>query len=169
MELLVRELKLPILDLNTLINNINSIGVQIPYLGYTEMEVHIPGIGHYDQNILMMVHRDAQCGKIKSKESGTQHMKKAIELASEKELAAFRNECENKAFHELNKSKKKPVEKENTQSQVLSGGMSCKSLVEEESSNEKKIHKLMINYQGSIARRELNFDKNCDTKSFKNC
>ena len=111
MESLVRQLKLPILELNTLINNINSIGVQIPHLDYTEMKVCIPGIGHYDQNILMMVRRDAQCGKIKSIEFGTQHMKRAIELASEKELVAFSNECENKAFHELIKSKRKPGER----------------------------------------------------------
>ena len=43
-------------------------------------------------------------------------MERAIELTPQKELATFSNECENKAFQELIKSKRKPVEKENAQS-----------------------------------------------------
>ena len=64
LESLVKELKLLILDLDTLVNNINSVGIQVLYLGYTEMRVRIPEIGQYGQNILMMVQADIQDGKI---------------------------------------------------------------------------------------------------------
>ena len=81
-ESVVRDVGLPILDLNTLIGSVSSIEIEIPYLGYTEIKLNILQMGHYDQDVLMMIHPDNQCKREWSIELGSQHLTREIGCCS---------------------------------------------------------------------------------------
>ena len=73
-ESLVRNLGLPVLNLNTLLGTIDLKDIKILYLGYTEMKLNILEIGQYDQDILMMDCSYESSSPEWSVELGSQHL-----------------------------------------------------------------------------------------------
>ena len=59
LESLVQTLKLPIHQLNTLIEAEVSGGGVVPYIGYIEARLSIPGIKAMDKDLLFMVSNDS--------------------------------------------------------------------------------------------------------------
>ena len=81
-ESLVQALKLPVHKLNTLIEAELSRGGTIPYVGYVEARLKIPGIEAIDKDSLFVVSNNSQCMNGVPIQLGTLHMREAIHLAT---------------------------------------------------------------------------------------
>ena len=75
---LVQALKLPIHRLNTLIEAEASGGGIIPYEGYVEVRLAIPGIAKMDQDSLFMVFNDSLYTKRVPLQIGTLHIQETM-------------------------------------------------------------------------------------------
>ena len=85
LESLVQALKLSIHKLNALIEAEVSDGGVIPYTGYIEARLTIPGIKQMDKDSLFMVTNDSPYAQWVPIQLGTLHIREAIQLASEEE------------------------------------------------------------------------------------
>ena len=85
-ESLVQALRLPIHKLNTLIEAEVSGGGTVPYVGYVEARLKIPGIHAMDKDSLFMVSNSSQYMKRVPIQLGTLHIRKAIQLATKEEM-----------------------------------------------------------------------------------
>ena len=76
-ESLVKALKLPIHKLNTLIEAEVSGGGVIPYIGYVEARLSIPGIKAMDKDLLFMVSNNSPYMNRVPMQLGTLHIKRS--------------------------------------------------------------------------------------------
>ena len=83
-ELLVQTLKLPIHQLNTLIKAEVSGGGVVPYIGYVEARLLIPGIKAMDKDLLFMVSNEPYMNRVPI-QLGTLHIREAIRLCTPEE------------------------------------------------------------------------------------
>ena len=86
-EVLVQALKLPIHNLNTLIKAEVSGGNTIPYVGYVEARLQIPGIQAMNKNSLFMVSNNSPYMDRVPIQLGTLHIREAMKSATLVELA----------------------------------------------------------------------------------
>ena len=83
-------LGLPIRKLETLLDIERSAGLNIPYLGYTELMLDIPEIAKFDHDVLMMVYPESKYSHGVPVIIGTLHIDEALDLATYDELASWR-------------------------------------------------------------------------------
>ena len=88
-ESLVQALKLPVHKLSTLIEAEASGGGIIPYMGYVEARLAIPGIAKMDKDSLFMVSNDSPFTKRVPLQIGTLHICEALQTATKEELDAL--------------------------------------------------------------------------------
>ena len=86
LESLVQALKLPIHKLNTLIEAEVSGGGIVPYVGYVEARLKVPGIQAMDRDSLFMVTNNSQYMDRVPIQLGTLHIREAIQLATREEM-----------------------------------------------------------------------------------
>ena len=85
-ESLVQALMLPIHKLNTLIEAEVSRGGTVPYVGYVEARLKIPGIHAMDKESLFMVSNNSQYMDRVPIQLGTLHIREVIQLATKEEM-----------------------------------------------------------------------------------
>ena len=85
-EALVQALKLPIHKLNTLIEAEVSGGSTIPYVGYVEARLKIPGITAMNKDSLFMVSNNSPYMNRVPIQLGTSHIRETINCATKDEL-----------------------------------------------------------------------------------
>ena len=86
-EALVQALKLPVHNLNTLIKAEVSGGNTIPYVGYVEARLQIPGIQAMNKDSLFMVSNNSPYMDCVPIQLGTLHIREAMKSATQDELA----------------------------------------------------------------------------------
>ena len=86
-EVLVQALKLPVHNLNTLIKAEVSGGNTIPYVGYVEARLQIPGIQAMNKDSLFMVSNNSPYIDRVPVQLGTLHIREAMKSATQDELA----------------------------------------------------------------------------------
>ena len=86
---MAKTLGLPIQKLETLLDIEGSAGLEVPYLGYTELRLDIPEIAKFDHDVLMMVYPDSKYSHRVPVVIGTLHIDKALDLAAYDELASL--------------------------------------------------------------------------------
>ena len=84
-ESLVQALKLPIHQLNTLVEAEVSGGGVILHTGYVESRLTIPGIKQMDKDSLFMVTNDSPNMQRVPIQLGTLHISEALQLATDEE------------------------------------------------------------------------------------
>ena len=89
LESLVQALKLPVHKLNTLIEVEASGGGIIPYLGYIEARLAMPGIKEMDKDSLFMVSNDSPYTCRVLIQIGTLHIQEELQLATKEEKEAL--------------------------------------------------------------------------------
>ena len=62
-------------------------GVDIPYIGYTQVQLQIPGIQGYDKDILVFIQKDSHYSEHVPVILGMLHIKDIIHSATKEELA----------------------------------------------------------------------------------
>ena len=85
-EALVQALKLPVHNLNTLIEAEVSGGNTIPYVGYVEARLQIPGIQTMNKDSLFMVSNNSPYMDRVPIQLGTLHIREAMKSATQDEL-----------------------------------------------------------------------------------
>ena len=105
-ESLVQALKLPIYKLNTLIEAEVSGGGIVPYVGYVEARLKIPGIQAMDKDSLFMVSNNSQYMNRVPIQLGTLHIREAIQLVTREEMENLPPAWKTANFpqHTINKS-----------------------------------------------------------------
>ena len=88
-ELLVQTLKLSVHKLNTLIEAKASGGVTIPYVGYVEARLAIPGIKKMDKDSLFMVSNNSPYTTRVPILIGTLDIREVLQLATKEEKEAL--------------------------------------------------------------------------------
>ena len=86
-EALVQALKLPVHNLHTLIEAEVSGGNTIPYVGYVEARLQIPGIQAMNEDSLFMVSNNSPYMDCVPIQLGTLHIREAMKSATQDELA----------------------------------------------------------------------------------
>ena len=61
-------------------------GLDIPYTGYTQIQLDIPGIKDYDKDILVFIQKDSRYSEHVPVILGTVHIKDVIQSATKEEL-----------------------------------------------------------------------------------
>ena len=87
LEALVQALKLPVHNLNTLIEAEVSGWNTIPYVGYVEARLQIPGIQAMNKDLLFMVSNNSPYMDSVPIQLGTLHIREAMKSATQDELA----------------------------------------------------------------------------------
>ena len=77
---------LPIWQLQQLLDFEGFGGVDIPYIGYTQIQLQIPGIKDYDKDILVFIQKDSHDSEQVPVIIGTLHIKDVIQSATREEL-----------------------------------------------------------------------------------
>ena len=78
---------LPIWQLQELLDFEGFGGVDIPYIGYTQIQLQIPGIKDYKKDILVFIQKDSRYSEHVPIILGTLHIKDIIQSATKEELA----------------------------------------------------------------------------------
>ena len=86
---MAKTLGLPIRKLEALLDIEGSAGLDVPYLGYTELRLDIPEIVKFDHDVLMMVYPDSKYSHRVPVIIGTLHIDEALDLATYDELASL--------------------------------------------------------------------------------
>ena len=86
---MAKTLGLPIRKLETLLDIEGSAGLEVPYLGYTELRLDIPEIAKFDHDVLMMVYSDSKYSHRVPVIIGTLHIDEALDLATYDKLASL--------------------------------------------------------------------------------
>ena len=105
-ESLVKLLQLPIHKLNTLIEAEVSGGGTIPYVGYVEARLKIPGIKTMDKDSLFMVSNNSPYMNRVPIQLGTLHIREAIQCATKDEIEQLPIAWKTANFPPLDKSMK---------------------------------------------------------------
>ena len=105
-ESLVQALKLPIHKLNTLIEAEVSGGSTIPYVGYVEARLMIPGIKVMDRDSLFMVSNNSPHMNRVPIQLGTLHIREAIKSATKVEIDQLAIVWKTASFPPLDKNLK---------------------------------------------------------------
>ena len=77
---------LPIWQLQQLLDFEGFGGVDIPYIGYTQIQLQIPGVKDYDKDILVFIQKDSCYSEHVSVILVTLHIKDVIQSATKEEL-----------------------------------------------------------------------------------
>ena len=77
---------LPVWQLQQLLDLEGFGGIDIPYIGYTQLQLKIPGIKDYDKDILVFIQKDSRYSKQVPVVLGTLHIKDIIQSATKEEL-----------------------------------------------------------------------------------
>ena len=77
---------LPIWQLQQLLDFEGFRGIDIPYIGYTQIQLQIPGVKDYDKDILVFIQKDSHYLKHVPVILGTLHIKDVIQSATREEL-----------------------------------------------------------------------------------
>ena len=85
---------LPIWQLQQLLDFEGFGGVDIPYIGYTQIQLQIPGVKDYNQDILVFIQKDSRYSEQVPVILGTLHIKDMIQLATQEELVKLGNAWE---------------------------------------------------------------------------
>ena len=64
-------------------------GVDIPYIGYTQIQLQIPGVKDYNKDILVFIQKDSHYSEHVPVILGTLHIKDVIQSATREELTKF--------------------------------------------------------------------------------
>ena len=86
---IAKTLGLPIRKLEALLDIEGSTGLDIPYLGYTELRLDIPEIAKFDHDVLMMVYPDSKYSHRVPVIIGTLHIDEVLDLATYDKLASL--------------------------------------------------------------------------------
>ena len=105
-ESLVKALKLPIHKLNTLIEAEVSGGGVIPYVGYVEARLKIPGINTMDKDSLFMVSNNSPYMNRVPIQLGTLHIREAIKCATSTKMDQLSTVWKTANFPPLDKNLK---------------------------------------------------------------
>ena len=90
----VKRHNLPIWQLQQLLDFEGFGGVDIPYIGYTQIQLQIPGIKDYDKDILVFIPKDSHYSEQVPVVLGTLHIKDVIQSATREELVKLRDAWE---------------------------------------------------------------------------
>ena len=82
----VKKLKLEPKQLQSILRIQGSGGLEVPYLGYVEVQLKIPEAKAFDQDMLLLIVPDSAHTQYTPITLGTLHIDMAIKLATEKEL-----------------------------------------------------------------------------------
>ena len=82
----VKRHNLPIWQLQQLLDFEGFGGVDIPYIGYTQIQLQIPGIKDYNKDILVFIQKDSCHSEQVPVILGTLHIKDVIQSATREEL-----------------------------------------------------------------------------------
>ena len=82
----VKRHNLPIWQLQQLLDFEGFRGVDIPYIGYTQIQLQIPGIKDYDKDILVFIQKDSHYSGQVPVVLGTLHIKDVIQSATREKL-----------------------------------------------------------------------------------
>ena len=77
---------LPIWQLQQLLDFEGFGGVEIPYIGYTQIQLKIPEVQGYDKDILVFIQKDSRYSERVPIILGTLHIKDIVESATKEEL-----------------------------------------------------------------------------------
>ena len=77
---------LPIWQLQQLLDFEGFGGVEIPYIGYTQIQLKVSGIQGYDRDILVFIQKDSRYSERVPVILGTLHIKDIVESATKEEL-----------------------------------------------------------------------------------
>ena len=77
---------LPIWQLQQLLDFEGFGGVDVPYIGYTQLQLKIRGIKDYDKDILVFIQKDSKYSEQVPIVLGTLHIKDVIQSATKEEL-----------------------------------------------------------------------------------
>ena len=77
---------LPIWQLQQLLDFAGFGGIDSPYIGYTQIQLQIPGVKDYDKDILVFIQKDSHYSEHVSVILGTLHIKDVIQSATREEL-----------------------------------------------------------------------------------
>ena len=82
----VKHHNLPIWLLQQLFDFEGFGGIDIPYIGYTQIQLQIPGVKDYDKDILVFIQKDSHYSEEVPMILGTLHIKDVIQSATREEL-----------------------------------------------------------------------------------
>ena len=82
----VKKLKLEPKQLQSILQIEGSGSLEVPYLGYVEVQLKIPELKAFDQDMLLLIVSDSAHTQYTPITLGTLHIDMAIKLATEKEL-----------------------------------------------------------------------------------
>ena len=85
---------LPIWQLQQLLDFEGFGGVEVPYIGYTQLQLKIPGVKDYDKDILLFIQKDSKYSEQVPVVLGTLHIKDVIQSATKEELVKLGNAWE---------------------------------------------------------------------------
>ena len=80
---------LPIWQLQQLLDFEGFGGVEVPYIGYPQLQLKIPGVKDYDKDILVFIQKDSKYSEQVAIVLGTLHIKDVIQSATKEELVKF--------------------------------------------------------------------------------
>ena len=81
-----KKLKLEPKQLQSILQIEGSGGLEVPYLGYVEVQLKIPEVKAFDQDMLLLIVPDSAHTQYTPVTIGTLHIDMGIKLATEKEL-----------------------------------------------------------------------------------
>ena len=70
----------------SILRDLGVLVVDIPYIGYTQTQLKIPGIKDYNKDILVFIQKDSRYSEHVPIILGTLHIKDAIQSATKEEL-----------------------------------------------------------------------------------
>ena len=87
----VKHHNLPIWQLQQLLDFEGFRGLDIPYIGYTQIQLQIQGVKDYDKDILVFIQKDSHYSEHVPVILGTLHIKDVIQSATREELVKLRD------------------------------------------------------------------------------
>ena len=93
-------LKLPVNKLETLLDFEPTGGGSVPYEGYVEVRMQVPGIVAFDLDVLMLVICESEYSKRVPVTLGTLHIDEIIHLITDEELWQVDKCWQRASFHE---------------------------------------------------------------------
>ena len=84
------KLGLPFRQLESLLEIEGSGGIDVPYLGYTEVNLKVPGVKAFDEDILVVIQNDSAYSARVPVMLGTLHIDMVIDQAAPEELFELR-------------------------------------------------------------------------------
>ena len=85
-ESMARHLGLEFIDFRTLMEIEGTGGIDVPYIGYTAVNLKLPEIPSFDEDCLFFIYPDSKYGKRVPISLGTIHIDRVLEVATDEEL-----------------------------------------------------------------------------------